>query len=104
MTGALVVVDTYASKAGGMHLCQAGEESFLRVIRTAQSSATETFHEKLESCRDNIELASPGLQFAPETRTLEVNWLSAPGRSGQAGKQILKLRKDATVKVVASGQ
>jgi hypothetical protein len=104
MTGALAVVDTYSSKAGGMHLCQAGEESFLRVIRTARSRATETFHEKLESCRDNIELASPGLQWTPKTRTLEVNWLSAPGRAGQPGKQVLEVRKDAAVKVVASGQ
>ncbi|CAN5529967.1 hypothetical protein BH10ACI4_BH10ACI4_34220 [soil metagenome] len=101
MAGAMVVVDTYPSRAGGMHLCQAGEESFLRVFRTTKYKATETFHEKLESCRDNIELASPGLQWTAETKTLNVEWLSSPGKAGQGGKQKLEVGANAGVKSIA---
>ena len=104
LSGAVVVVDTYRSREAGMQLCQAGDESFLRVIRTANGRATETFHEKLSSCRDNIELGSPGVQWVPQANTLKIDWLSAPSHVGQAGRQVLKVGNDAAVESVAPGQ
>ena len=86
---AVVLVDTYPSIPGGMSYCQAGEESFLRVVSLAKKTPVETFHTKLESCRDNIELASPGLVWSAESATLVIHWLQGPTSPGQAEKRIL---------------
>ena len=90
---ALLLVDTYPSIPGAMSYCQAGQEAFLRVVAISKRPV-ETYHIKLESCRDNIELASPGLNWTPETRTLDIHWLSAPGSAGQPGNRRLKIRPD----------
>jgi len=66
----LVLSDAYPSIPGGMAYCQAGEEQFLRVISTSRKRPIETYHLKLASCRDNIELATPGLTWSPQTHTL----------------------------------
>ena len=75
---AVVIVDTYASISLGLSHCQAGEERFLRVISIREKPPRETSRLKLESCRDNIELASPGLEWVPETSTLTIYWLQGP--------------------------
>jgi hypothetical protein len=85
-----------------MHYCQSGEESFLRVIGIASGRATETYHEKLESCRDNIELAPPRVQWTAEARTLDFDWLSAPGQAGKGGHQKLTVGPQGKVEVAFS--
>jgi len=91
---ALILVDTYPSLPAGMAYCQAGQESFLRVIAVSRRRPVETYRTKMESCRDNIELASPGLKWTPETRTLNIHWLSAPGSAGKLEDRTLKIRRD----------
>ncbi len=75
---AIILVDTYPSIPGGMSYCQAGEERFLRVISIAKTPARETLQLKLASCRQNIELAEPGMEWNPESSTLRINWLLGP--------------------------
>ncbi len=91
---ALILVDTYPSILGAMSYCQAGQEAFLRVVAISSKRPVETYHIKLESCRDNIELASPGLNWTPETKTLDIHWLSAPGGAGKPENRTLKIRPD----------
>lgn len=93
---ALILIDAYQSIPGGMSYCQAGEERFLRVISISGKKPVETYRLKLESCRDNIELASPGLEWSAETRSLSIHWLSAPGKVGKA--------EDRTIKIGADGK
>ena len=80
---AVVLIDTYPSIPGGMSYCQAGEERFLRVVSLVKKTPVETFHTKLESCRDNIELASPGLAWSAESTTLVIHWLQGPTSPGK---------------------
>lgn len=75
---AVVIVDTYPSISLGLSHCQAGEERFLRIVSLREKPPRETSRLKLESCRDNIELASPGLEWAADTSTLSIHWLQAP--------------------------
>jgi hypothetical protein len=70
---AVILVDTYHSIPGGMSYCQAGSESFLRVISITAKQPTETFHTKLESCLDNIELASPGIEWEPNSSAVVIH-------------------------------
>jgi hypothetical protein len=91
---ALILVDTYPSHPGAMSYCQAGEEAFLRVVAISGKRPVETYRTKLESCADNIELATPGLKWTPESRTLDIHWLSAPGNAGQPANRTLKLGRD----------
>ena len=70
---AILIVDKYPSIPGGLSMCQAGEEKFLRVISIATMPPKETFSIKLESCRDNIELAQPGLNWHSDTSTLHIH-------------------------------
>lgn len=72
---AVVLIDTYASRSSGMSLCQAGEERFLRVITRGDVRARETWSMKLESCHENIELASPGYDWDAASGTLQLQWL-----------------------------
>jgi hypothetical protein len=76
---ALVLTDTYASLAGGMSYCQAGEEQFLRVVPLAQGTPGDIATIKLASCRDNLELADPGVDWDAPSRTVRIRWLSGPG-------------------------
>ena len=88
---AIVLIDSYPSIPRGMSYCQAGEERFLRVLAISGKRPSETFHLKLESCRKNIELASPGLKWSPDTSILSIRWLSAPGQNGKAEDRRLKI-------------
>jgi len=81
---AIVLVDTYPSVPVGMSYCQAGKEKFLRIIAIAQSPPRETVKVKLESCRQNIELASAGLQWLPNPSTIRINWLRGPSQLEEA--------------------
>lgn len=74
----LVIVDTYASRSGGMSYCRAGEESFLRVLSLTTGTPLETMRLKVSSCRYNIELGSPGIVWDASRSTLHVAWLSGP--------------------------
>lgn len=87
----LLIVDTYASLPGGMSYCQAGEESFLRVVSTASGVPEETTRVKLNSCRQNIELGSPGLEWQPDSSTLKLLWLSGPGTRGVPAELTLRI-------------
>ena len=80
----LIVSDVYSSISGGLGYCQAGKETFLRVISISGKLPVETFRVNLESCRENIELASPGVNWRAQSRTLEIHWLSAPGSVGKS--------------------
>jgi len=91
-SSAAIVVDTYPSVAAGMARCQAGEESFLRVISFARAPALDTLRLKLESCRDDIELASPGFAWDPATSTLKVRWLSGPTSLGKEEELTLRIQ------------
>lgn len=95
--GVWVVADTHLSRPGGMSMCAAGHERFLRVLVVTPGGGRETFRTKLESCRDNIELASPGLEWNAQAATLRVNWLQAPGGKGLAASRVLNIRSDGRV-------
>ena len=71
---AVIVADSYASASPGMSLCQAGHERFLRIVALGEAQATLVFTTKLESCRENIELAEP-LRLSGDARTLNATWL-----------------------------
>jgi len=90
----IIVVDTYPSVRGGMSYCQAGEERFLRVISMSKKSATEAFRIKVESCRENIILASPGIEWFPKISTLRINWFLGPSSSQRPEVQEIKIRPD----------
>lgn len=92
----IVFVDSYPSIRGGMSYCQAGHERFLRVASIARKLAVETFHVKVESCHDNIELASPGIEWMPESATLRIHWLQGPDGSGTPEARSIHIGLDAT--------
>jgi hypothetical protein len=89
----LLVQDTYASRPGPLSMCQAGQESFLRVIQLAPLK--EIFSLKLASCRDNIELASPGLEWHADTATLKIHWLSDANHTAQ--EKTLQIDRDGKI-------
>jgi hypothetical protein len=91
LDGTLLIVDTYASLPGGMSYCQAGEESFLRVVSIVSGAPEETTRVKLSSCRQNIELGSPGLEWQPGSSTLQLRWLSGPGTRGVPAELTLRI-------------
>jgi hypothetical protein len=92
----VIIVDTYPSIPGSLSYCQAGEERFLRVISITKKPAKETFRVKLDSCRDNIELASPGIEWLPESLTLSIHWLQGPNKKQQS--------EDLTMQIGANGK
>lgn len=75
---AIIIIDSYASLPGGMSYCQSGQERFLRVISICRKSAVETFMVKLESCRENIELESGGVNWQQGAGRLYIRWLQGP--------------------------
>jgi len=78
INGAVIIfIDAYPSIPGGMSYCQAGEEKFLRIVSFSKRIAIETSLVKLESCRENIELASPGIERHPESLKLNIHWLQS---------------------------
>ena len=93
----IVVKDVYPSIPGGMSLCQAGEESFLRVISLTERTPKETLKLKLESCRENLELDSKGIEWLPQTKTLRIHWLTGPGGDGAAEVREIRLTSKGTL-------
>ena len=79
---AIIVTDTYPSRAGGMSYCQAGEETFLRVISLSPRRPRETLRVKLESCRQNLELDAEGVEWLGASSLLRIHWLAGPGTKG----------------------
>lgn len=86
----LILTDSYPSIAGGLEYCEAGEEKFLRVISLARKEAVQTYHTKLESCRQNITLADPGVEWDADQQTLAIHWASS--RKGVAMPDSRKLK------------
>jgi hypothetical protein len=95
---AIVLVDRYASIPGGLSLCQAGVEEFLRVVSVAGGRPTETFVVKVASCRDNIELAEPGLVWDGPASTLRIDWLTGP--TGKPEVRAIRVGSDGRAQVV----
>lgn len=91
---AIIFVDTYPSMPGGMSYCQSGEEQFLRIISIAKNPAKETFRVKTTSCRDNIELASPGIEWTAPSSTLRIHWLMGPVTKGKPEEKVLRIKSD----------
>lgn len=79
---AIIITDAYASLPGGLSYCQAGEERFLRVISLAKKRPRETLRVKIESCRQNLELDSTGIEWSAESATLRIHWLAKPTTKG----------------------
>jgi hypothetical protein len=98
--GAVLLLDRYPSKLSGGGACGAGEEVFLRVVRLAP--ARQTFALKLASCWDELELQSEfgsgGLSWQPQTRELQIEWLSGPG--GGPEKRRLRIDREGRVETV----
>ena len=94
----IIVTDVYPSIPGGMSYCQAGEESFLRVISLTAKPPRETLKLKLESCRGNLELDSGGIEWLPQTRTLRIHWLTGPGGNGAPEVREINLTSKGTLR------
>lgn len=88
---ALVLVDKYRSLPGGLGMCKSGEESFLRIVAITRKPPIESLRVKLESCIDNIELASPGIEWLPASSTLHIRWLSGPSLTQQPEELIVRV-------------
>ncbi len=91
---AIILTDTYPSRPAGMSLCQAGEERFLRVITLGRHAARETLRLKLESCRENLELASPGLEWRQEPLLVRIHWLAGPSKPGSPEQREIRIGHD----------
>jgi len=94
---AVIVTDTYSSLAGGLSYCQAGEEQFLRVISTTGEKPVQTFVTKLASCRENLELADPGVEWNAQSSSLQIHWLTGP--SGNADDRTIVIGNDGSAAV-----
>lgn len=93
---AFILSDSYASVPLGMSYCEAGEERFLRVLTLANGGARQTLQLKLASCRDNIELAEPGVEWNPHSENLQIHWLQGPSNKGK--------NEDDTIHIGVSGR
>jgi len=95
--GALILRDAYPSRGGSMSYCQAGTEEFLRVI-SIHAAPKETLHLKISSCRENIELADPGVQWDESKHVLSVTWLT-PGE-GRAKHSMYRITAGGDAELV----
>jgi hypothetical protein len=89
---AVVLVDRYPSVPGGLSMCQAGEESFVRVVALTDARPRVTFTAKIGSCLQNIELADPGLEWRAAPATLRIEWLA--NAAGMPDTQELVISSD----------
>jgi hypothetical protein len=92
----IIIKDVYPSIPGGMSFCQAGEESFLRVISLAAKPPKETLKLKLESCREGLELDSQGIEWLPQTGTLRIHWLTGSAGNGAPEVREINLTNEGT--------
>jgi len=97
---AVVIVDTYASKPGGMSYCQAGEEQFLRVIALLESQPNKTSTTKIASCLENIELASRGVEWRADSSLVRIHWLTGPKPGATGETRALRIGRNAAVEVL----
>lgn len=93
----VAVIDTYNSLPGGAHYCQAGEERFLRVISLAHKPAQVMWSLKIASCRQNLELAEPGLVWHDGPASLTIVWLSGPSAPGKSESRSYAIAADGKV-------
>lgn len=91
----LLIQDSRASRPGPLSMCQAGQETFLRVIQLAPLKEILTL--KLAGCRDNMELATPGMTWQADTSTLKINWLSGPDHTTQEKNLHINANGEATL-------
>lgn len=77
LPSAVIVIDSYSSAPGGAMGCQAGTESFLRVLSFERIMPVVTYSVKLESCLQNVELALDGVTWDASTHQLGIHWLTA---------------------------
>jgi hypothetical protein len=75
---AVAVADQYPSSPGALSFCQAGDERFLRVLSLAAGKAAETLTVKVASCRDNLELSDPAIEWIAGQSLLRIHWLTGP--------------------------
>lgn len=92
---AVVVVDTYPSVPGGLSMCQAGEERFLRVLAVTGGKAQETFSVKVASCRENLELTAPAVEWLPGSSTVRIHWLLGP-TAGMPEVRTIQIGRDGS--------
>jgi hypothetical protein len=77
-----------------MSYCRAGEERFLRIVSFSRETALETFQVKPESCRENIELASPGMDWHPESSMLSIHRRQGPHKMRKSAELTLRIGAD----------
>ena len=77
MRGAfLLLTDSYASRGQGMSRCQAGRETWVRVIDTR--TRLERWNKRVESCLHDIQPGEPPAVWTGEGADFTINMLSAP--------------------------
>ncbi len=94
---ALIESDTYWSTPGGLSMCQSGQEQFLRVITMARQTAREALRLKIGSCINNVQLASPGIQWSPKTGLLQIHWLLGPDGKEHPDDQTYRITQTGQV-------
>jgi hypothetical protein len=93
----LIVSDAYPSIPGGMSVCQAGVEHFLRVISLTGGIARERYRAKTASCRTDVELAELHFQRLPDAMLVRLRWLTGPAGVGEV--RTLHVAADGAVRV-----
>ncbi len=97
---AVAVADRYPSAPGALSFCQAGDEQFLRVLSYAGVTPAQTLSLKVASCRDNLELADPGLEWVAASSMVRVHWLTGP--NGAPEVRAFQISADGTTRAVAN--
>ena len=63
----------------------------LRVLAMSGKQPKETLRIKLESCRENIELATPGIVWQAPSSTLNLDWLQGPMQKGMPESRVIRI-------------
>ena len=95
---AIILTDTYPSIPGGLSFCQAGRESFLRIVSVAGRTPVETFRVKLASCHEDFMPAASGVEWLPKSATLRLRWLQGPRNAHKPMRLTLKIGPDGKPK------
>ncbi len=71
----LLVIDSYASRPQGLSRCQAGQESWVRLIdlRTRR----EIYHRLVESCLTNVEPGDPPARWTADGQGITLDLVSS---------------------------
>jgi hypothetical protein len=73
----LLLTDSYASRGQAMSRCQAGHETWVRLIDTR--TRTERWSKRVESCLHDIQPGEPPAMWQGEGADFTVRTLSEPG-------------------------